>query len=160
MDTSTQKTEPTGDRIADRLVAFAEQLAVLVGTVQAKAEGWRDRAMLTREIGRIRDSAADLLAHLNREDAVRQTPAKRTAPSATRRSRGPVEAPGKRHRTPLPQERIDKRMGRAQRQTDGAEEFQEWQAQRPRLTPPTPPSTASPRASRKCPANTNQRLCS
>ena len=48
MDTSTQKTEPTGDRIADRLVAFAEQLAVLVGTVQPKAERWRDRAMLTR----------------------------------------------------------------------------------------------------------------
>ena len=111
MDTSTQKTESTTDRIADRLVAFAEQLAVLVGTVQAKAEGWRDRAMLTREIGRIRDSAADLLAHLNREDAVRKTPAKRTATSATRRSRGPVEAPGKRHRKPLPQERIDKRMG-------------------------------------------------
>jgi len=111
MDTSTQKTESTTDRIADRLVAFAEQLAVLVGTVQAKAEGWRDRTMLTREIGRIRDSAADLLAHLNREDAVRKTPAKRTATSATRRSRGPVEAPGKRHRTPLPQERIDKRMG-------------------------------------------------
>jgi len=29
----------------------------------------------------------------------------------TRRGRGPVDAPGKRHRKPLPQERIDKRMG-------------------------------------------------
>ena len=123
MDTSTQKTESTTDRIADRLVAFAEQLAVLVGTVQAKAEGWRDRAMLTREIGRIRDSAADLLAHLNREDAVRKTPAKRTATSATRRSRGPVEAPGKRHRTPMPQERIDKRMGEPRGKQMGQKNF-------------------------------------
>ena len=123
MDTSTQKTEPTGDRIADRLVAFAEQLAVLVGTVQAKAEGWRDRAMLTREIGRIRDSAADLLAHLNGEDAVRHMPATRTAPSATRGSRGPVEAPGKRHRAPLPQERIDKRMGEPRGKQMGQKNF-------------------------------------
>lgn len=31
--------------------------------------------------------------------------------TATARSRGPVGAPGKRHRTPPPQEPIDKRMG-------------------------------------------------
>ena len=37
--------------------------------------------------------------------------AKQTATSATRLSRGPVEAPGKRHRNPPPQEPIDKRMG-------------------------------------------------
>ena len=123
MDTSTQKRESTSDRIADTLVAFAEQLAVLVGTVQAKAEGWRDRAMLTREIGRIRDSAADLLAHLSREDAVRNAPAKRTATSATRRSRGPVEAPGKRHRKPLPQERIDKQMGEPRGKQMGQKNF-------------------------------------
>jgi hypothetical protein len=36
---------------------------------------------------------------------------KQTATAATRRSRGPVAAPGKRHRKPLPQEPIDKRMG-------------------------------------------------
>ena len=42
-----------------------------------------------------------------------QSPAttKPTATSATRLSRGPVDAPGKRHRKPPPQERIDKRMG-------------------------------------------------
>ena len=37
--------------------------------------------------------------------------AKLTGASATRLSRGPVDAPGKRHRQPPPQERIDKRMG-------------------------------------------------
>ena len=41
----------------------------------------------------------------------RGTAAKQTATSATRVSRGPVDAPGKRHRKPLPQEPIDKRMG-------------------------------------------------
>ena len=32
-------------------------------------------------------------------------------PGLTRLSRGPVDAPGKRHRKPPPQESIDKRMG-------------------------------------------------
>jgi hypothetical protein len=41
----------------------------------------------------------------------RNTAAKQTAISATRVSRGPVDAPGKRHRKPLPQEPIDKRLG-------------------------------------------------
>src|ERR1700680_2763828 len=40
-----------------------------------------------------------------------QAPPKQTATPATRLSRGPVDAPGKGHRKPLPQERIDKRMG-------------------------------------------------
>jgi hypothetical protein len=41
----------------------------------------------------------------------RSTAAKQTAASATRVSRGPVDAPGKHHRKPLPQEAIDKRLG-------------------------------------------------
>jgi hypothetical protein len=41
----------------------------------------------------------------------RSTVAKQTATSATRVSRGPVDAPGKHHRKPLPQEPIDKRLG-------------------------------------------------
>jgi hypothetical protein len=41
----------------------------------------------------------------------RSTAAKQTATSATRVNRGPVDAPGKRHRKPLPQEPIDKRLG-------------------------------------------------
>jgi len=40
-----------------------------------------------------------------------QTTAKQTATSATRLSRGPVDAPGKRHREPPPEEPLDKRMG-------------------------------------------------
>ena len=43
----------------------------------------------------------------------RQSPAsaKQIGTSAMRLSRGPVDAPGKRHRKPPPQEPIDKRMG-------------------------------------------------
>jgi hypothetical protein len=40
-----------------------------------------------------------------------QVAAKQTATSAARQGRGAVDAPGKRHRKPLPQESIDKRMG-------------------------------------------------
>ena len=43
--------------------------------------------------------------------AVQKDPLDQTATSATHLSRGPVDAPGKRHRKPLPQERIDKLMG-------------------------------------------------
>jgi hypothetical protein len=41
----------------------------------------------------------------------RQTVSKQAPAAATNLGRGPVDAPGKRHRQPLPQERIDKRMG-------------------------------------------------
>jgi hypothetical protein len=52
------------------------------------------------------------LDRLNRKSPVtRNTAPKQTATPTTRASRGPVDAPGKRHRKPLPQERIDKRMG-------------------------------------------------
>lgn len=40
-----------------------------------------------------------------------QAAGKQTTSSATRLSRGPVDARGKRHRKPLPQERIDERLG-------------------------------------------------
>ena len=41
----------------------------------------------------------------------RQSASKQAPAAATTLSRGPVDAPGKRHRQPLPEERIDKRMG-------------------------------------------------
>ena len=43
--------------------------------------------------------------------SARSTAVKQLATSATRVSRGPVDAPGKRHRKPLPQEPTDKRLG-------------------------------------------------
>ena len=53
------------------------------------------------------------LDRLDRKSPVTRSAAVKQAAttSATRVSRGPVDAPGKRHRKPLPQEPIDKRMG-------------------------------------------------
>ena len=41
-------------------------VGALVGTVQAKADGWLDRDTLVKEVGRIRDAAVDLLDHVRR----------------------------------------------------------------------------------------------
>jgi hypothetical protein len=96
-----------------KVVAFAEQLGVLVGTVQARAEGWLDRQALRREIVRIRDGAASLLSDVNQPGEPAPKPRARKPAAAPRRSRGLVDAPGKRHRTPQPPERLDKRMSKA-----------------------------------------------
>jgi hypothetical protein len=49
--------------------------------------------------------------------------AKQTATSATRLNRGPVDAPGKRHRKPPPQEPIDKRLGEPRGKQMGQKSF-------------------------------------
>ncbi len=124
MRKATQNEQSTNVLVERKLVAFAEQLGWLVGTVQAKAEGWLDRTVLTKEIARIRDGAADLLVHVNREAmSQRKTPAKQPATSATRSGRGLVDAPGKRHRKFLPQERIDKKMGEPRGKQSGQKQF-------------------------------------
>jgi hypothetical protein len=58
-----------------------------------------------------RDSAADLAEQVNRKNPSARPTAATRAISAERPSRGLVDAPGKRHRKPQPQEPIDKRMG-------------------------------------------------
>ena len=111
----SESPETASDHIEDRVVAFAEQLGFLIGTVQAKAEGWLDREALSKAVGQIRDSAADLLDHVSSKSPLRKKAAAQPkATSATSRSRGPVDAPGKRHRKPPPQEPIAKRMGEPQ----------------------------------------------
>jgi hypothetical protein len=123
-------TQPDGDRIttdaseattADaleaRVVAFAEQLGRIVGTVQAKTEGWLDPQALKKQIVSVRDGAADLLAQLGGESA--KTPANQPAASPRRaqgRSGGVVDAPGKKHRKPTPS---DPKVKTARRQAAG-----------------------------------------
>ena len=48
----------------ERVVAFAQQLGRMVGTVERKTTGWLDMAALSDQLTRIRDGAADLLSHL------------------------------------------------------------------------------------------------
>ena len=93
---------PTADMLENRVVAFAEQLGRIAGTVHARAEGWMDADALKKELARVRDGAADLLQRLT-TGAPENKPA---AGSATRRSRGRsggiVDAPGKKRRPPTP----------------------------------------------------------
>jgi hypothetical protein len=95
----------SADAMEQRVVAFAEQLGRIAGTVQAKAAGWLDREALTRQLASVRDGAAELLELL----AGDATKGSKRAPVATvalgrteGRSGGVVDAPGKKHRKPMP----------------------------------------------------------
>jgi hypothetical protein len=111
----------TTDPVEQRVVAFAEQLGRIVGTVQARAEGWMDRDALNAQIAGVRDSASELLDQLKATVGKGATAvtgaasdaseamkgAKKTAGAAARaaatgRSGGVVDAPGKKHRKPMP----------------------------------------------------------
>jgi hypothetical protein len=96
---------PRADGLEQRLLAFAEQLGRIAGTVQAKTAGWMDGDALKKDLARVRDGAADLLQQLTADAppvAVR-TPPPDSAPKRSRgRSGGVVDAPGKKHRPPLP----------------------------------------------------------
>ena len=54
----------TADAMEQRVVAFAEQLGRIAGTLQANAEGWLDREALIKQIASVRDSATELLEQL------------------------------------------------------------------------------------------------
>jgi hypothetical protein len=94
----------TADAMEQRIVAFAEQLGRMAGTVQAKAEGWMDRDTLYRQIASIRDGAAELLEHLS-ADSSKESKSRWASTKAPKgsigRSGGIVDAPGKKHRKPL-----------------------------------------------------------
>ena len=93
------------DAIERRVVAFAEQLGRIVGTVQAKTEGWMDRDALSKQIASVRDSAADLLDQLagGVTKASKKKPVSAGSASKSKgRSGGAVDAPGKKHRKPMP----------------------------------------------------------
>jgi hypothetical protein len=95
----------TADAIEHRVVAFAEQLGRIAGTVQAKAEGWMDRETLREQIASVRDGAADLLEQLAAGTATvsKKKPAAAPARGGNKgRSGGRVDAPGKKHRRPMP----------------------------------------------------------
>ncbi len=54
----------TKDAMEQRVIAFAEQLGRIYGTMQAKAEGWMDRDALNAQVTGVRDSATALLEQL------------------------------------------------------------------------------------------------
>ncbi len=102
----------TSDGLEQHVMALAAQLGGFLGTVQARAEGWLDRDALMEEVGRIRDGASELLDVVTRaSQKARAAAAAPPVAAPARPSRGAVDAPGKRHRKPPPQERLDRRMG-------------------------------------------------
>jgi hypothetical protein len=113
-----EKTGPTGDVMEERLLAFADQMGTMVGTVQRRAEGWLESEAVRAEVARIKDSASDLLEYMNslapslrsREKGTPRRPSRPVATAAKVSKRGPVDAPGKRHRKPPPQEHGSRRM--------------------------------------------------
>jgi len=107
---ATAPAETQADEIEARVVAFAEQLGRMVGTVQAKASGWLDRDALTRQLSDVRDAATHLLDQLGVGSATPTAPASSRAGSAASgaargRSGGVVDAPGKKHRKPTPNQK-------------------------------------------------------
>jgi hypothetical protein len=85
-----------------RVLAFAEQLGWLVGTVQSRAEGWMDRATLSKQLTGVRDGAAALLRQM-KEKGSPKPPKPAVAPTRNKgRSGGMVDAPGKKHRKAPP----------------------------------------------------------
>lgn len=104
-------TSATADAMEQRVVAFAEQLGRIVGTVQARAEGWMDRDALNKQIAGVRDGAAELLEQLAGSvtsiagAAKKSAPRAAVKPSSKGRSGGVVDAPGKKHRAPQPSDR-------------------------------------------------------
>ena len=99
----------TADVMEQRVVAFAEQLGRIVGTVQARAEGWMDREALNKQIASVRDSASELLEQLKTTVTKAATATKASAAAAATstkkgRSGGVVDAPGKKHRKPAPKD--------------------------------------------------------
>ena len=120
-DSSTAPNTPPGtpsmDSLEERVLAFAEQLGRIAGTVQARTAGWMDGDALKKDLARVRDGATDLLEQLtaDAQPVALSRPPGDPAPKRSRgRSGGIVDAPGKKHRAPMP---TDPGANRANSQT-------------------------------------------
>lgn len=104
--TTSAPGAPVADAMEQRVIAFAEQLGRMVGTIQAKADGWLDTEALPKQIATIRDEAAHLFDQLTggaKKATKRATAAAAAARQAGKgRSGGVVDAPGKKHRKTAP----------------------------------------------------------
>jgi hypothetical protein len=112
-ESTTTDVSMTTDAIEQRVVAFAEQLGRIVGTVQARTEGWMDREALQAQISSVRDSASALLEQLKtsvsnvtsgESSEPQRAPVGAAAQKNRTRSRSKVAAPGKKHRKPMPKD--------------------------------------------------------
>ena len=115
-----------GAEVEASVIALAEQLGTFLGQVTAKGEGWLDNDALREQATMIRDGASEVLKRVNSAGAAAKQsvttakqsvtkavksriakPAKAEAEESNARpSRGLVDAPGKKHRKPPPQQKI------------------------------------------------------
>lgn len=127
------KTEQTvvdtaADSVEPMVIALAEQLGTVLGRVRRQADDWMANEALRQQVSQIRDGATQLLERVNNAGAAarksaaklmpmgkpaKKTKAKKSASAAKTKGRsgGVVDAPGKRHRRPPPEELFDKRLG-------------------------------------------------
>ena len=102
------RTSAAATAMEQRVGAFAEQLGRMVGTIQAKAEGWTDREVLSKQLASVRDGATHMLEQLaaSMTTATKKKITKKRAATARagnkKRSGGVVDAPGKTHRKRAP----------------------------------------------------------
>jgi hypothetical protein len=100
----SSKSKTTAAAMEQQMLAFAEQLGRMAGTLQVKADGWIDRDALNEQVASLRSGAADLIEQFKGglSKAAKKKPAAAPARKATGRSGGVVDAPGKKHRKPAP----------------------------------------------------------
>lgn len=79
----------SADVMEQRVIAFAEQVGRMVGTIQAKADGWMDRETLNKQIASVRDDATKLLEQLAGGAKKATTRAKAAAAAARKNSKKP-----------------------------------------------------------------------
>jgi hypothetical protein len=103
---TTSPATPRVNGLEERVLAFAEQLGRIAGTLQANTAGRMDGDALKKELARVRDGAAELLQQLTADAPPPIVVSTRTGGPAPRkirgRSGGIVDAPGKKHRRPMP----------------------------------------------------------
>jgi hypothetical protein len=90
----TDSADSTVDAIEQKVLAFAEQLGRIVGTVQAKTEGWLDRDALNAQLSTVRDSATDLLQQLGGKGRTATTDGRRSAASKASKASKSTKASG------------------------------------------------------------------
>ncbi len=89
--------------VGEQLVALAEQLGRLAGTVQGTAEDLLTRPAVADQLERMRDNAAQLLRTLGgAAGSAREVAGRPRQPARRAASADAAHAPGKRHRKPAP----------------------------------------------------------
>ena len=97
----TSALEPSA--LERQVLAFAEQLGYVAGSIESRVDSRIDREKLSRQVTSVRDGAKHLLEQLATGVASRvRRPSAPKRPVRKARSGGTVDAPGKKHRKPAP----------------------------------------------------------